>query len=84
MKKTASMMVACLLTFTILCQQTAAANLPTDKETRFAQKVKAGILKLGVGETTRVDVKLKDKTQLTGYISEISDNSFAVTALKSG
>lgn len=84
MKKATSMMVGCLLTFTILCQQSAAANSPPDKESRLAQKVKAGILKLGVGETTRVDVKLKDKTRLTGYLSEISDDSFAVTDLKSG
>jgi hypothetical protein len=84
MKKIASVMVACLLTFTMLCQQTAAASSSPDKETRFAQKVKASILKLGVGQTTRVDVKLKDKTRLTGYVSEISDNSFAVTDLKSG
>jgi hypothetical protein len=29
-------------------------------------------------------VKLKDRTRLTGYVSKISDDSFAVTDLKSG
>src|ERR1044071_3755610 len=84
MKKITLMITACLLTFTMLCQQTIAAGPLPDKETRFAEKVKTGIQKLGVGEASRVDVKLKDKTKLTGYISEISDNSFAVTNPKSG
>lgn len=41
-------------------------------------------MKLGVRPETRVDVRLKDRTKLSGYISEISDGSFAVTDLKSG
>lgn len=84
MKKIASMAVACLIALALLGQQTPAASSAADKEERLAQKVKAGILKLGVGPETRVDVKLKDKTKLTGYVSEISDSSFAVTDLKSG
>src|SRR4029079_15184070 len=84
MKKLASMTVACLLALTLLCQQTPAASATADKEARLASKVKTGIMKLGVGPETRVDVKLKDKTRLSGYVSEISDGSFAVTDLKSG
>jgi hypothetical protein len=84
MKKIASMTVACLIALALLCQQTPAASAAADKEARLAQKVKAGILKLGLGPETRVDVKLKDKTRLTGYVSRISDDSFAVTDLKSG
>jgi hypothetical protein len=84
MKKIAAMTVACLLALALLGQQTPAASPAADKEARLAQKVKAGILKLGVGPETRVDVKLKDKTRLTGYVSEINDSSFAVTDLKNG
>jgi hypothetical protein len=84
MKKIVSMALACLLALALLGQQTPAASSPADKEARLAEKVKAGILKLGVGPETRVDVKLKDKTKLTGYVSEIGDSSFAVTELKNG
>ena len=84
MKKIVSMALACLLALALLCQQTPAASSPADKEARLAEKVKAGIMKLGVGPETRVDVKLKDKTRLTGYVSEIGDSSFALTELKSG
>ena len=49
-----------------------------DKETRFAGKVKEGIAKLGTGEKARVEVKLRDKTKLKGYVAEAGPNSFVV------
>ena len=82
-KQTISMTVACLLTITILCQDTASASSTRDKETRLAEKVKEGILKLGTWQESRVTVKLKDKTKLSGYVSEITDSTFVVTDLKS-
>jgi hypothetical protein len=36
-----------------------------------------------VGQTSIVTIKLRDKTKLTGYVSEIRDTSFDVTDLKS-
>ena len=82
-KQTISMIVACLLTITILCQNTASASSTRDKETRLAEKVKEGIMKLGTGQESRVTVKLKDKTKLSGYVSEITESTFVVTDLKS-
>ena len=82
-KKTVSMIVACLLTVTMICQDTASASSTRDKETRLAEKVKEGILKLGTGQESRVTVKLKDKTKLSGYVSEITESAFVVTDLKS-
>lgn len=46
--------------------------------------MKAGIAKLGVGREARVTVTLRDRTKLSGYVSRISDASFAVTDLKTG
>jgi exosome complex RNA-binding protein Rrp4 len=83
-KKTSSMVLACLLAVSIICQQTAAAGSTPDKEARVAQKVKAAILELGSGPSTTVSIKLRDKTRLTGCVSEIGDNSFTVTDLKTG
>lgn len=55
-----------------------------DKETSVARKVKAAVLELGAGPSTAVNIKLRDKTRLTGYVSEIGGNSFAVTDVKTG
>jgi hypothetical protein len=64
--------------------QTALAGAKTDKPTRLAEKVRAGIAKLGTGPSALVEVKLRDKTQVSGYISEADANSFVVTEAKTG
>ena len=43
------------------------------------EKVKAGIMKLGVGQDARVEVKLQNKTKLTGYVTEATADSFVIT-----
>ena len=63
---------------------TAFANTKEDKETKSAEKVKANIAKLGTGKDARVEVKLRDKTKLKGYVSQISENSFTVVDEKTG
>lgn len=55
---------------------TAMAN--TEKNAKFAEKIKASIAKLGIGKESRVKVKLRDKTKINGYISEITEDSFTV------
>ena len=49
-----------------------------EKEIRFAEKVKAGIRKLGTGADARIEVKLRDKTKLKGYVSEAGEHSFVI------
>ena len=82
-RRTCSIIVACLLALSTIGQQTASASAKPDKDTRFAQKVKAAIARLGTGQSSQVNIKLRDKTWLTGYVSEIGDTSFVVTELKS-
>ena len=81
-KKACSIIVACLLTLSTIGQHTASASSKPDKDAQFARRVKAAILQLGTGQSSQVNVKLRDKTRLTGYVSEIGDNSFVVTDLK--
>jgi hypothetical protein len=83
MKKTLSLIIACLV-FTAMSVHPVAAATKAEKEARFASKVKTGIEKLGVGREVRVEIKLRDKTKLRGYISEASENGFVVTDLKTG
>jgi hypothetical protein len=56
----------------------AYADSKAEKEARFEEKVKEGVRKLGTGEATRVEVRLRDKTKLEGYISEAGENNFVV------
>jgi len=56
----------------------AYAGSKEEKETRFAEKVKEGISKLGTGTDARIEVKLRDKTKLKGYVSEAGEDSFVI------
>ena len=62
----------------------AYADSKEEKQARFAEKIKANVLKLGTGESTRVRVKLRDNAKLEGYISEASAETFTVTDRKTG
>lgn len=62
----------------LACIQPASAATRAEKEARFTEKVKAGIAKLGTGPQAVVEVKLRDKTKLNGYISEATDDYFVV------
>jgi len=79
-RKMSSIIVACLLALAIVAEQNVWA---AEKDTRLSKKVRAAVLELGTGQTTRVYIKLRDKTRLTGYISEIGESSFVVTDLTS-
>jgi hypothetical protein len=83
MKRLLTMMVACLVVSAVSVRPVAASS-NAEKQVRLAGKVKLGIQKLGSGSDTRVEVKLRDKTRLKGYISEISENEFVMTDLKTG
>lgn len=82
-KKLLSLMLAVLLIHVGLAQSVAAGTNP-EKEARFAEKVKAGIAKLGTGKEARVEVKLKDKRKLKGYVSEAGTDSFTIVDEKTG
>ncbi len=56
----------------------AYAESKEEKETRRAEQVKQGIRKLGTGADARVEVKLRDKTKLKGYVSEAGEDSFVI------
>ena len=83
-KMNLSLMLICSLLFSLALAPAALANTKAEKEALFAAKVKAGIVKLGVGPDARLTVKLRDKTKLSGYVSQIGDASFVATDAKSG
>ena len=68
----------------LICSPKVIAGTLTEKEARFAEKVKTGIGKIGTGEDAQVKLKLRDGTKLSGYISEVNENSFVVVDSKTG
>jgi len=61
----------------------SAATIPSEKEIQSGEKVKAALLQLGMGQASVVNVTLRDKTKITGYLSNIGDNSLVVRDLRS-
>ena len=80
-KKILTIVLAGLL-MQAFCVQPAFANSKEEKLAQHTEKVRAGILKLGVGTGARVAIKLRDDVKLAGYISEATADSFIVTDLK--
>ena len=79
--------IACVLTIllaNLLYVPTAVAKPSGNKEQRQLEKLKAGIHRLGTGPDARIKVKLKDKTKISGYISEAGDDSFVVVDAETG
>jgi hypothetical protein len=72
----------------LLCHALALGATPPTapgaEEARAAERVKAGVARLGVGPDARVVVKLRDKTKLKGYIREASEGGFVVVDEKTG
>jgi hypothetical protein len=54
------------------------------KEAKLAADVKSGIVKLGTGSAARIEVKLRDKTKIKGYVQEIAEDHFVVVDERTG
>ena len=83
-KQIVAVILAVLLAGFLPLKSAHAASLNSVKEVERAAKIKASLAKSGTGEQARVTVKLRDKTKVTGYISALGEDTFAVTAVKTG
>jgi hypothetical protein len=83
LKKVLSLVLVGLL-LNVIGVSSAYAGSKEEKESRFAEKVKEGISKLGTGAEARIEVKLRDKTKLKGYVSEAGKDSFVIVDEKTG
>jgi hypothetical protein len=81
LKRTLTIVLSGLLIHAVCLQPIFAAS-KEEKQARHTEKVRTGILKLGVGPEARVAIKLRDDAKLAGYVSEVKDASFVVTDLK--
>jgi hypothetical protein len=75
-------MLSGLLLLTALGFQGAGAQSLGDQQA--TEKLRTRVLKIGVGMNARVQVKLRDNTQLNGYISDAGQDSFTVVEKQTG
>ena len=63
-----------------------ANETPKEKAKRamLASEVKAGVAAIGTGKSARVRVRLVDKTEYHGYVTEIAEDHFVVADAKTG
>lgn len=62
----------------------ALAKTKEDKALEHAAKVRTEIAKLGTGTDARIAVKLRDKSKVAGYVSQVGEEAFVITDLKNG
>lgn len=62
----------------------ASASPQADKQDQLTAKVKADVAKRGVGEKAGVTVKLRDKTEVKGYVYQAGEDNFVVRNSRTG
>ncbi|HEV3470903.1 MAG TPA: hypothetical protein VG148_16385 [Pyrinomonadaceae bacterium] len=62
----------------------AGPKSEAEKEARFVEKLKQEVARLGAGPEARVEVRLKDRTKLKGYVSGADGEGFKVVDAKNG
>lgn len=83
-KRNLSTLLIGALIFSLIASPTALAKSKEEKAAEFALKVKSEISRLGTGPDARIEVKLRNKTKLKGFVSSIGEESFVVTSDKTG
>src|SRR5258707_2881204 len=76
--------LAALLVNLVCVSSGAMANPSKSKEQVQVEKLKADIIRLGTGPDARIKIRLRDKTKITGYVSEAGESSFVVVDAKTG
>lgn len=70
-------LVASLLN--VVCVAPVAAASREVKEAKRIKIVKTQIARIGTGPKSRIAIRLRDKTELKGYVSETTDDHFVLT-----
>src|SRR6266852_3734215 len=73
-----------LLVAVVVFNSVAVTQATQTQEASQTAKVKTGVQKRGVGEKSRVKVRLRNKAEVKGYISKIENASFDVTDKNNG
>lgn len=60
------------------------ASRDAQKRAKLALKVKDGVRSLGTGPDARIEIQLRDKTKVVGYVASAGDELFVVTDTATG
>lgn len=82
MRRMLAMFVAALTANVLLGAPVAAAK--AGGGAARAAEVRAGVERLGVGEGARVEVRMRDRRKLKGYVSEAGADHFVVRDARTG
>lgn len=82
-RKTVALTLALLMIQALPLRQ-AFARSRTEKDAEFTEKVRIGVSRIGVGPEAWVELKLRDKSKIKGYISEAGNDSFVVKDSRTG
>ncbi len=80
--KTFAVVLSVLLVFVSSGFRPVSAQ--TNKGNGFVEQARVKVQQIGVGSKARVEVKLRDKTKVKGYVSATGEDSFTVTDAKTG
>lgn len=75
------LLVSALVLSLLLAPSVIAQTKKLTESDRVAQ-LKTKLAKFGTGKKSRVEIKLSDNTKRTGYLSQVNENSFVLTDLK--
>jgi hypothetical protein len=82
LKRTFAIMLSGIFLVTAFGFQNILAQ--TRDDTQAVETMRTKVKKIGLGPNARIEVNLRDKTQLKGYISAADQESFTVTDRKTG
>lgn len=82
-KKLLSLTLASLL-MQIAFVRPVTASTKTGKEKEAVEKVSTAIAELGTGTEARVEIRLRDKRKLKGYVAEATAEHFTVVDPQTG
>jgi hypothetical protein len=81
-KRTFTVILSGVLLLTAFGFQSVGAQSAGDSQA--VEKIRTKVQKIGVGGNARVEVRLRDNTQLKGFISDSDQDSFTVVDSKTG
>ena len=75
-KKIASL--AIVIALVSVLTSSVSASPKNEPNAKTVEKVHTAIVKLGTGPAARVEIRLRDKTKLRGYVDQVADDHFVV------
>ena len=72
------LMSVALVTAIFASSVLVSAAVPSNDDEKQAEKTRVEIRKLGTGPDAQVELELRDKTKVKGYVSEANENDFVV------